>query len=178
MPAVGRAQSASAALDTPAREDLWRAYELAQRHYEADLQLFTTRMNLFLLIQSALVAVVTSATGNGKTGLLLNRSALASFGLALAIAWLAAAVSSYVWIKTWRAHMLALSGSLKEHAAVSTSPDQFRRKDRQEIHRQFYSGQILWKQLERVTWFIRPTFVICCLPLLFIGGWVYLGWYA
>src|SRR5487761_334318 len=52
------------------------AYDLAQRHYEVNLQLFTTRMNLFLLSRSALIAVVTGATGTGKTGLCVNRPAL------------------------------------------------------------------------------------------------------
>jgi hypothetical protein len=34
-----------------------------------------------------------------------------------------------------------------------------------------------WKLLEWFSWYVRPTLVICCLPVLFIGGWAYLGWW-
>lgn len=173
-PAVDAAQS-GAKTSSPANVDnLWRAYDLAQRHYEIDLQLFATRMNLFLLIQSGLVAVVTGVAGSGKSNPLVNRPALASFGLALAIAWLFAAISSYTWIKTWRAHMLQLS----KDANIPASAAQFKHSARRDVHAKFYSKQILWRQLEHFTWFVRPTLIICCLPLLFIGGWIYLGWYA
>lgn len=165
--------------DSPAQDDLWHAYDLAQRHYEVELQLFTNRMNLFLLVQSALITVVTGVTGTGKAaGVLGNRSAVASFGLVLAIAWLIASASSYVWIKTWRGHMLALTSSLKQYANFSSSPTHFRRHDRRETHRQSYGSQILWKQLESFTWYVRPTLIMCCLPIIFIGGWIYLGWFA
>lgn len=79
----------------PERADLWRAYELAQQHYEADLQLFSARMNLFLLIQSALVAIAGSGTQIGKGELAARRGAVACFGLALAVGWLLVASSSY-----------------------------------------------------------------------------------
>lgn len=159
------------------REDLWRAYDLAQRHYEIELQLFSTRMNLFLLIQSALVAVVGSTARTGSAGLVVNRPAIAAFGLALAVAWFVAAMGSYVWIKTWRAHMIQLSGCLKESTYIVVSHAHFKHKRRQETHESIYRDQLFWKQFEWLTWFIRPTFIICCLPLLFIGGWIYLGWF-
>jgi hypothetical protein len=47
---------------------LWRAYELAQQHYDSNIQLFSVRMNLFLLVQSALVAVA----GNNVLGALFK----------------------------------------------------------------------------------------------------------
>jgi hypothetical protein len=164
----------------PDLADLWRAYELAQRHYEIDLQLFTTRMNLFLLIQSALVAVTgaTSKAVTGATVFIVNHSALAVFGLALAVAWLVAAISSYAWIKTWRAHMIELSDVLTKRTHVSVSHTHFDRDERQKAYMRVYGEEVLSPQLEWLTWKIRPTLIICCLPLLFIGGWIYLGWFA
>jgi hypothetical protein len=164
----------------PDPADLWRAYELAQRHYEIDLQLFTTRMNLFLLIQSALVAVTgaTSKAVTGATVFTVNHSALAVFGLALAVAWFVAAISSYAWIKTWRAHMIELSDDLTKRAHVPVSHTHFDHKKRYGAYERGYGEEVLWKRLEWLTWKIRPTSIICCLPLLFIGGWIYLGWFV
>ena len=105
----------------PDQKDLWRAYDLAQRHYEVDLQLFSARMNLFLFIQSALVALVAGATQIGRVHLAASRGAVASFGLALAVGWLLVASSSYLWVKTWRAHMMNMQRS-SVRAFASTCP--------------------------------------------------------
>jgi hypothetical protein len=32
--------------------------------------------------------------------------------------------------------------------------------------------------LKRFSWRVRPTLITCCLPLLFVAAWVYLGWFA
>ncbi len=39
-------------------DDLQRQYDLALRHYECDLNLHVSRMNLFLLIETALIGLV------------------------------------------------------------------------------------------------------------------------
>jgi hypothetical protein len=159
----------------PDQKDLWRAYDLAQRHYEVDLQLFSARMNLFLFIQSALVALVAGATQIGRVHLAASRGAVASFGLALAVGWLLVASSSYLWVKTWRAHMMQLGESLR----VDVSSGLFDHRTRQLAHKRSYSRQHpVWDQLESFSWFVRPTLVICCLPIIFIGGWIYLGWFT
>jgi hypothetical protein len=132
-------------------------------------------MNLFLLIQSALVALAGSATQIGKVQLAASRAAVACFGLALAVAWLLVASSSYLWVKTWRAHMMRLGDSLN----VDVSSKYFDHRARGSVHKHAYSRhRRLWDPLESFSWFVRPTLVICCLPIIFIGGWIYLGWFT
>jgi hypothetical protein len=155
----------------PDLEHLWRAFELAQRHYETDLQLFSTRMNLFLLIQSALLALVGSAVRIDK----VDRGAVAVFGLALAIGWQLVASSSYFWIKTWRAHWMKLGKHLSEDAQVEVPSWQFERGKRYAAHKEAYSeDQRFWSHYAHFSWLVRPTMVICFLPALFIIGWIVL----
>jgi hypothetical protein len=151
---------------------LLQAYDLAQKHYDSDLQLFSARMNLFLLVQSALVTVTgSSILGGGDSQQNAYRGATSVFGLVLAVAWLFVAVSSYAWVKTWRAHMIALGTSLTEETSVLFSSALFDRQSRKSS----YPKDHLWALAERFSWIVRPTLVTCCLPLLFIGGWIYLG---
>jgi hypothetical protein len=168
--------------------DLWHAYERAQQHYEHDLELFSTRMSLFLVVQSALIALLASAIRLGKLSV-ADRHAVAIFGLALTLGWLLVASSSYMWVKTWRAHMIILGKSLDEIVSVDISTKSFERKARKDIEREARKAQAadafserrvrdrFWKLLEWFSWYVRPTLVICCLPVLFIGGWAYLGWW-
>jgi hypothetical protein len=156
-------------------EYLLKAYDLAQKHYDTDLQLFSTRMNLFLLVQSALVAVTgSSVLGSGPRQPGDYRGAISAFGLILAVAWLCVAVSSYAWVKTWRSHMIAIGAGLEEETSVMFSSALFRR----EARKSSYPKDTLWKMTETFSWNVRPTLVTCCLPLLFIGGWIYLGIHA
>lgn len=162
--------------ERPARADLWNAYQLAQQHYELDLQLFSTRMNLFLVIQSALAAFVGGLRMTGG-GLVVDRAAVAVFGLALAAAWLVVALSSYMWVKTWRTRWIALGDLLNDKAEVEVSSrlfDQTRRRKALEL--EYGRRHRLWRQLEALSWFARPTLISCFLPLLFMVGWIYLGW--
>ena len=161
-----------------AQTNLWRAYELAQQHYELDLQLFSTRMNLFLIIQSGLVALAGGAAQIGSIKAVADRSAIASVGLALAVGWLLVASSSYLWVKTWRAHLIELGNRLHDQAHVEVSTRLFDHKRRIQSHENAYgSQQRFWGQLEFFSWFVRPTLVTCCLPLLFVIGWIYIGWF-
>jgi hypothetical protein len=155
----------------PDLEHLWRAFELAQRHYETDLQLFSVRMNLFLLIQSALIALVGSAAKIDK----VDRGAVAAFGLALAIGWQLVASSSYFWIKTWRSQWRELGKCLRDRAHVDVSSWLFGRDERYGAHEKTYGKeQRFWSHYESFSWRVRPTMVICFLPTLFIFGWIVL----
>lgn len=159
----------------PLKEDLWRAYERAQQHYELDLQLFSTRMSLFLVVQSALIALVASAIRLGRLQA-ADQHAVASFGIALTVSWLLVASSSYMWVKTWRGHWKKLGKDLGDYIAVSSRF--FDHSDRRETTSpESEPRHFFWKQLEWLSWYVRPTLVICCLPVLFIVGWVYLGWF-
>ena len=152
-------------------EHLWRAFELAQRHYEMDLQLFSARMNLFLFIQSALLALVGSTVRIDK----VDRGAVAVFGLALAIGWQLVASSSYFWIKTWRGHWMKLGKLLDEDIDAVVPSWMFDRGKRYDIHNEAYSKeQRLWNHYASFSWHVRPTMVICFLPTLFIIGWIIL----
>jgi hypothetical protein len=159
---------------TTTTEYLLRAYELAQRHYDSDLQLFSARMNLFLLVQSALVTVTGGSIlgGGGKPADYLG--AISVFGLVLAVAWLFVAVSSYAWVKTWRAHMMTIGVRLEQETSVPFSSGLFNRQ----VRKSMYPKDAFWSLIEAFSWAIRPTLVTCCLPLLFIGGWIYLGNHA
>jgi hypothetical protein len=162
--------------ERPARADLWHAYQLAQQHYELDLQLFSSRMNLFLVIQSALAAFVGGFRITGGR-LIVDRAAVAVFGLALAVAWLVVAISSYMWVKTWRTRWIALGDLLWDKAEIEVSSRLFtHERRRQALKSEYGDRQWLWRQLEAVSWFARPTLISCCLPLLFMLGWIYLGW--
>jgi hypothetical protein len=159
---------------------LLKAYELAQEHYESDLQLFSARMNLFLLVQSALVTVAGSAIFGSKDGADNYRGAISLFGLALAVAWLFVAVSSYAWVKTWRAQMMDMGTLLKKRTDVVFSSDVFQHGTRSALFdrktiQTSDPKEALWRLVEVFSWRVRPTLVICCVPLLFIAGWIYLG---
>lgn len=163
------------AADTTRAEYLLRAYELAQRHYDADLQLFSARMNLFLLVQSALVAVTGSSILGGSARPVDYLGAISVFGLVLAVAWLFVAVSSYSWVKTWRAHMMKLGRDLEKETTVPFSSGLFHRGTRKS---KYPDDALFWRAIEAFSWAVRPTLVTCCLPLLFVGGWIYLGIHA
>ncbi|MFF3940372.1 RipA family octameric membrane protein [Streptomyces phaeofaciens] len=156
--------------ESPRLADLWKAYELAQQHYDADLQLFSSRINLFLLVQSALVAF---AAGSRQT--VIDRHYLAVFGISLCAGWFLVAVSSYQWIKTWRAHMVGLGQQIKDSGSVTPSSLLFDRSHRRSA---VAPAARLPRGLEWFSWHIRPTLITCCLPVLFLAGWIYLGWTA
>ncbi|MER5881176.1 hypothetical protein ABT119_35320 [Streptomyces sp. NPDC001910] len=147
--------------------ELWRAYELAQQHYDADLQLYSGRMNLFLVVQSALLAFVASSQQTA-----VNRHYLAFFGMTLCAGWLLVAVSSYQWIKTWRAHMADLGQQIKVRGNVTPSSLLF---DRSQRRGTVASTARTSRGLEWFSWHVRPTLITCCLPALFLIGWIYLS---
>ncbi len=167
--------SSSEPPDNAKTEYLLQAYSLAQKHYDSDPQLFSARMNLFLLVQSALVTITGSSIlsgGDRQSG--DYRGAISAFGLILAVAWLFVAVSSYAWVKTWRSHMMIVGARLEKKTSVPFSSALFGRKDRKSR----YPKDAFWTLIEAFSWTVRPTLVTCCLPLLFIGGWIYLGIHA
>jgi hypothetical protein len=150
--------------------DLWQAYLLAQQHYEVDLQLFSTRMSLFLVIQSALVAFV--GGGVRLTGIhIAHPTAVAVFGLMLSASWQVVAVSSYTWVKTWRAKWIEIGNLLHDSTGVDVSARLVDRDRRRDAHHKAYSQRHrMSRQLEALSWLIRPTFISCRLPALFTLG--------
>jgi hypothetical protein len=124
-------------------------------------------MNLFLVVQSALVAFVA-----GSQGTVVDRHYLAFFGMALCAGWFLVAVSSYQWIKTWRAHMTSLGQQIKDSSGVAPSSLLFSRAHR---HSTVAPDAAFSHWLEWFSWHIRPTLITCCLPALFLGGWIYLS---
>lgn len=125
--------SAPTVVDT--REDVWRAYELAVRHYERDLDLFSTRMNLFLAIHAVLFGAASGAFGpSSDSGRAVPELGIA--GVFLAAVWLLVANSSYVWIHEWRYQVLNLANEVKTVTGVRLGTDIFgRSKARNRIGR-------------------------------------------
>jgi hypothetical protein len=77
-------------------EDIWRAYESTQKHYDSDFNLFTNRMNLFLAVESVLITIATAAVvWQNATVPIRIQLAISAFGVLLSLAWLAAAISTY-----------------------------------------------------------------------------------
>ncbi|WP_089102862.1 RipA family octameric membrane protein [Streptomyces hyaluromycini] len=150
----------------PPLPELWKAYELAQQHYDADLELHSSRMNLFLVVQSALVAFVAGQRGA------VDRHWLAFFGMTLCVGWLLVALSSYQWIKTWRTHMSTLGQQIKDTSGVAPSSLLF---DHTHRHNAVAATGVFSRCLEWFSWHVRPTLITCCLPALFLGGWIYLS---
>ncbi|MDQ6949347.1 MAG: hypothetical protein M3256_24620 [Actinomycetota bacterium] len=150
------------------KEDLWRAYEHAQKFYEADLQLFSTRMNLFFVVNGALITVAVAAVGrnSGNYGLhARDRLSAGVLGLLLCVVWFLVALSSYEWILEWRRQLATLGAKLKLVVNVSLAVEAF-------------DSSTAKNPLGRAAWRVRPTLWTCLLPLLFMGAWVYVAWLA
>jgi uncharacterized protein (TIGR00725 family) len=160
----------------PDIEDLWKSYELTQGFYEADLQLFSARMNLFLVVQSALLALAVGVGSDSVVNLKsqFSRHAAAIFGLGFCLLWLLVAASSYAWIKILRANMVEAGKQVKGSGGVDAPSSSFIRDDkRKDLKRH---EEFIAPFLERLSWFIRPTLITCALPLLFAYAWAYFGW--
>ena len=141
---------------------MWRAFDAAQRFYEADVQSFTNRINLFLAIESALLAVVvTSIVGQGDASTTLDPTAVPIFGMALSVIWLVVSISSYSWIVEWRRELISAGRRLRDLTGVTLPLGAFLR-----------STQRAW--LPRALWYLRPTLWTGLLPLLYIAAWTYL----
>jgi hypothetical protein len=155
-------------------EHLLKAYELAQKHYETDLQLFSVRMSLFLLVQTGLVAAIGSTLT--RPAAINYGGAISAFGMLLALAWLLVAFGSYSWLKAWRRHLIKVGGYLNDVIGKCHNNDilfsmvLFDREQRDSRHPN--DRQL---DIPEFWWHIRPTLVTCCLPLLFMGGWIYIG---
>jgi uncharacterized protein (TIGR00725 family) len=143
-------------------EHVWRAYESAIKHYERDLDLFTSRMNLFLAINSALFAAA-SGVFDGSMPNLHRETTLGVAGFCLAVMWLLVAVSSYAWILEWRRRVMVLGDEIGLRTGVSLATDAFKKS----------SGP---GGISRLIWSIRPTTVSVALPVFFAGMWIYIAW--
>ena len=148
----------------PVDDGFMRAYELTQRHYENDLNLFSTRMNLFIVVQSALLALAASAVSlGGKPLSHRDRTVIAIFGISLCIVWELVASGAYWWLCRWQA---VLEAAAKHEQARVLPLFSFVFADRPTTG------------LFRAFWWIRPTRVTLALPLLFAAAWIFVGFYA
>lgn len=162
----------------PSREvetsDIWKAYEAAQKHYDADFTLFTNRMNLFLVVESALIALAVGALTRGVgPGTASVQQAISIFGLLLSVAWFAAAAGSYRWVKVWRRHMVSLGEVWEARTGVTPSAAIFSRDRRSAARRGDNDNLLLYPG--SYEWYIRPTLIACGLPVLYSGAWIYVG---
>lgn len=87
-----------------------------------------------------------------------------------------AAISSYVWINLAGAHSRS-NRPAEERVNVPASPARFKRQSRRDPRQGFLTPDLL-KQPESLLGLSGPTLISCFLPFFFIGGWIYLGWYA
>jgi hypothetical protein len=137
-------------------DHLWRSHDAAQRHYEKDLDLFATRMNFFLTVDTAVAGL--AATRPAADGLQSSYS-LHSLGLLVALAWLAVWAGSYRWITKWRRELVRLGGDIQKATGVSTAS------------LMLLSAPLKWRWL---TLMGRPTGIML-LPLLgFLAYWLLL----
>jgi len=134
------------------------------RHYEKDLELFSSRMNLFLAIHAILFGAAGGAFG-GSPGTDHVAPVLGVSGIFLATIWFLVAVSSYVWIHEWRGRVLELGQALKDATGVRLGTDVF-------LTSSAAGG------LGRLGWRMRPTTISVTLPVFFAGLWIYVGWLA
>ena len=150
-------------------DQIWKAYEAAQKHHDSDLTLFNTRTNLFLVVETALITVATagllSKVGNPPP--LAARLAISGFGVALSIAWLVASVGGYNWTKTIRLYMVDLGKTWTLVTSIQTSSEVFGRR-----HLATDRDACWWRRWWRIVTSARPTVVFCVLPFIYILGWV------
>lgn len=140
---------------SPDVEDRKWNYERHQEFYAHDLDLFNSRMSLFLTLNAALVALDLSKLAPAfRSGI---PAALA--GLIFSIAWYGVAESAYFWIKRLRAGMLQAAEELRRAVAVDTPARQaFVNND---------AGRPAVK-------YFRPTTVsVRVVPFVFVVYWIY-----
>ncbi|GGM16251.1 RipA family octameric membrane protein [Nakamurella endophytica] len=148
--------------------DRIKLYELAIQSYHTDLNLYTTRMNLFLLVESAGVGLVFTDRARYNSG-------IAWFGLVVACAWAAVAASSYVWIYRFRQE--AVNAGLELWKPTSTSPAAARQLlafvNVFEPGITASRGGGLHKWMSHLgSFFVRPSGLMALLPFLFGVGWI------
>lgn len=152
-------------------EDVWRAYEAAQKHYDADHTLFTNRMNLFLVVESALLAVATNSVWRSSPGVSVQlQVGVTIFGVVLSAAWLAVAISSYRWVKVWRRHLITLGEVWEAKTGVVPSSAIFSKARRDDEVNSATGSSLVFA--DGFAWTVRPTLIICALPIVYASGWI------
>ena len=73
--------------------------DMAQRQYENELNLFSTRMSLFLVVNSGLLAATGFIRGEEPV---VDSAVVAAAGFALSTIWFAVAFTADRWVYTWR----------------------------------------------------------------------------
>jgi hypothetical protein len=151
-------------------DDTWRAYEAAQKHHDSDLALFNSRTNLFLLVETALITIATAAVGRENSAISPGaRVAITVFGILLSLLWLFAALSAYTWAKAIRHTMVCRGDEWTGLTRVRTSSLVFSKRGWNEVA----SAKTGVPRLAfSAFWLLRPTFVLCTIPLLYLAGWI------
>ena len=154
-------------------EDIWRAYESTQKHYDSDFNLFTNRMNLFLAVESVLITIATAAVvWQNATVPIRIQLAISAFGVLLSLAWLAAAISTYQWVRHIRDHLIQLGDQWELRSGVPLSIAAFSKDRRNEAKN---GGDDIGIPVAHwFSWHVRPSYIICSLPILYAAGWIVL----
>ncbi|HEU0249959.1 MAG TPA: hypothetical protein VFR48_04460 [Solirubrobacteraceae bacterium] len=168
-----------AATDKTPLPDPWRRYDLAQRHYETDLGLFSSRMNLFLLVQTGLLTLSNTVSTGQMSFFDAHPKETTSFAVALCVVWLLVGWSAVSWIWYWRFMVRVLGlqlpdGEASAEGLPSTIGAGFTPEKRNLLIADPRYEKPIW--LMQVAWKLRPTTITCMLPLLFIVAW--LGLYS
>jgi hypothetical protein len=127
----------------------FKEYEVIVGKFNAELQLFWTRANFYVLVQAGLlsfaVAILTLAADNKITWLAVE--AVSGVGYSLGVFWLFTLMGSYGWITVWREEARSLDRQVNQPAffSIAEDPDQTR------------------------PW--RPAKITRFLPLLFMSAW-------
>ncbi|SNS21483.1 TIGR00725 family protein [Geodermatophilus pulveris] len=135
-------------------ESLWRSYDSAQRHYEKDLDLFVTRMNLFILVVAGFAAL------DRSKAMVDSGSAVAGLGLALSVCWLGLWGSSYYWILEWRDELVAIGRRIEGMTCVAPAA----------LNR-FGDTRARGRPKKALVNLSRPTGLTLALPLVFCIYW-------
>lgn len=135
------------------------AYEMALRHYETDLELFSNRMTVFLTMSTALLAADQGVFGAKPVGS-HALPVLAVLGLSLSAIWLLAGAGAYAWIKEWRGQLSRLGQELEAATSMTLATQAFAKPSSN-------------RRVDRVGWRLRPTSWTLSLPLLFAAVWIY-----
>jgi hypothetical protein len=142
-------------------------YRVVNEHFRQDVREFWPRSNFYLLVQAALISVFVSNAQqiphsdippvlqlfiprpeiqeNPQRNLSLI---LGILGLMHAIIWLIVSRGAIIWIRRWRAHMIAIDNVVDRH--------------------QIYSRVESYAQERPV---MSPSTVSHLLPIIFIFGW-------
>lgn len=128
---------------------LLKAYEMVGAHYRQDMQMFWVRGTTFLLVELALLAIVSNAAQKGTH----VAPGVSVIGIGVSLVWFLVARSSAAWIDAWRRTMIDIDSEVNPLKSYSV--------DRQQPGRKRKISTIV----------ARPSEIGQLLPVVFIAGW-------